>query len=134
MKDSRVMIHFNHEEINVDSYLKITPENLYTRCINVLSQYILDVLCPSLTKGSTCTYTVVKKLRRSRVSQVTCTDNTHIIPRRGLVTIGEIIKKFIWCHVGIRSISTCLHIFQYVHSWMSGGFFRWKGQSSSLIR
>lgn len=93
MKDSRVRIHFNHEEINVDSNLKITPENLYTRCINVLSQYILDVLCPSLTKGSTCMYTVVKKLRRSRVSQVTCTDNTHIIPRRGLVTIGEIIKK-----------------------------------------
>lgn len=121
MKDSRVRIHFNHEEINVDSNLKITPENLYTRCINVLSQYILDVLCPSLTKGSTCMYTVVKKLRRSRVSQVTCTDNTHIIPRRGLVTIGEIIKKFIWCHVGIRSISTCLHSFQYVYSWMSGG-------------
>lgn len=44
MKDSRVRIHFNHEEINVDSNLKITPENLYTRCINVLSQYILDVL------------------------------------------------------------------------------------------
>lgn len=43
MKDSRLRIHFNHEEINVDSNLKITPENLYTRCINVLSQYILDV-------------------------------------------------------------------------------------------
>lgn len=76
MKDSRVMIHFNHEEINVDSNLKTTHENLYTRCTNVLSQYILDVLCPSLTKGSTSMYTVVKKLRRSRVSQVTCTDNT----------------------------------------------------------
>lgn len=37
MKDLRVMIYFNYEEINVDSNLKIIFENLYICCINVFS-------------------------------------------------------------------------------------------------
>lgn len=51
-------------------------------------------------------YTFVKKLRRSRVSQVTFTDNRYIMPRSGLVTIVKLSELFIGCLIGI--ISTCL--------------------------